>query len=99
MMLARCAPQQRSARSRLAGCSRKKAESSGSCSSVMAAPLANYHALSAGGTKAITRTAVGVLAVQVAGSALGYAMQVVLARWMSAENYGMYTYAIAWATP
>lgn len=38
-----------------------------------------------------------VLLVQAGGLALGYAAQVLLARWMGAAGYGTYVYAMGWA--
>lgn len=35
--------------------------------------------------------------LQVAGAGLGYGAQILLARWMGAAEYGLYTYALSWA--
>lgn len=46
----------------------------------------------------IARGAVLALAVQVLGAGLGYLLQVALARWLGAAQFGRYVYLIAWVT-
>jgi O-antigen/teichoic acid export membrane protein len=45
----------------------------------------------------VLRGASIVLAIRVAASALTYVAMIVLARWMGAQEYGIYTYVLAWA--
>jgi O-antigen/teichoic acid export membrane protein len=52
-----------------------------------------------------SRDVIGILArgtiiaflVQIAGNGIGYAVQVLLARWLGAGGYGVYSYLITWA--
>jgi O-antigen/teichoic acid export membrane protein len=47
---------------------------------------------------AIMRGAGVALAIRVLASALGYAVIIVLARWMGAPEFGRYSFAVAWIT-
>lgn len=44
----------------------------------------------------VTRGAATTFLIQVVGAGLLYLMQILLARWLGASQYGQYTYAIAW---
>lgn len=56
------------------------------------------HLLSGSGELAtVLRGAGMVLAIRVAASGLTYVAMIVLARWMGTQEYGIYTYALAWA--
>lgn len=46
----------------------------------------------------LARSAGIAFGIQVVGVALAYLLHVLLARWMGAEGYGVYSYALAWAT-
>jgi O-antigen/teichoic acid export membrane protein len=37
------------------------------------------------------------LLIQIAGNGIGYAVQILLARWLGASSYGVFTYLITWA--
>lgn len=48
--------------------------------------------------KPLLKGASTVLLIQVLGRGLGYFDQILLARWMGLEEYGLYVYVIVWAT-
>jgi len=46
----------------------------------------------------LTSDSLKILAVNIAGVALWFCLHLVLARWLSVENYGIYVYALSWIT-
>jgi O-antigen/teichoic acid export membrane protein len=46
----------------------------------------------------LARQSIAILTIQAAGIGLAYLLQVLLARWMGAPEYGSYSYILAWAS-
>jgi O-antigen/teichoic acid export membrane protein len=49
-------------------------------------------------TTGLARQSIAILVLQAGGIALAYLLQVLLARWMGAAEYGTYSYVFAWAS-
>jgi O-antigen/teichoic acid export membrane protein len=62
----------------------------------MAAPLTASRIAPSHHVQMVTRASFDVAVISLAGAALRYGTQVMLARWMNSAEYGIYAYAWAW---
>jgi O-antigen/teichoic acid export membrane protein len=49
-------------------------------------------------TSTLKRRSAGILLLRAAGIALAYGLQILLARWIGASEYGLFSYVLAWAS-